>query len=143
MAIKNDTMKTIKVFIASSEELKIERLEFTDMIQQLNRILKLYDIQIEPEKWEYLDSSMGLKHKQEEYNDVLKTCEMCVVLFGRSLANIPKVNLKLPIVSYVQVEIQRNSTFILKNLATFLQSYFLLKKVLQQSMVTSIVTLKM
>ena len=55
MAIKNDTMKTIKVFIASSEELKIERLEFTDMIQQLNRILKLYDIQIEPEKWEYLD----------------------------------------------------------------------------------------
>ena len=29
-------MKTIKVFIASSEELKLERLEFTDMLQQLN-----------------------------------------------------------------------------------------------------------
>ena len=33
-------MKTIKVFIASSEELHLERLEFTDMIQQLNKALK-------------------------------------------------------------------------------------------------------
>ena len=87
-------MKTIKVFIASSEELKIERLEFTDMIQQLNRILKLYDIQIEPEKWEYLDSSMGLKHKQEEYNDVLKTCEMCVVLFWKKFGEYSESEFK-------------------------------------------------
>ena len=45
-------MKTIKVFIASSEELHIERLEFTDMIQQLNRILKPGGVEIEPVKWE-------------------------------------------------------------------------------------------
>ena len=43
-------MKTIKVFIASSEELHLERLEFTDMIQQLNKALKPRGIEIEPVK---------------------------------------------------------------------------------------------
>lgn len=33
-------MKTVKVFIASSEELRLEQLEIADMIQQLNRVLK-------------------------------------------------------------------------------------------------------
>ena len=74
-------MKTIKVFIASSEELKMERLEFTDMLQQLNRILKPRGVEVEPVKWEYLDASMGPLHKQEEYNRELKTCEMCLVLY--------------------------------------------------------------
>ena len=74
-------MKTIKVFIASSEELKLERLEFTDMLQQLNRILKPRGLEIEPVKWEYLDASMGPVHKQEEYNRELKTCQMCLVLY--------------------------------------------------------------
>ena len=74
-------MKTIKVFIASSEELKLERHEFTDMLQQLNRILKPRGLEIEPVKWEYLDASMGPVHKQEEYNRELKTCQMCLVLY--------------------------------------------------------------
>ena len=43
-------MKTIKVFIASSEELKLECLEFTDIIQQLNRILKPRGLETEPVK---------------------------------------------------------------------------------------------
>ena len=75
------TMKTIKVFIASSEELRMERLEFTDMIQHLNRIFKPRGFEIEPVKWEYLDASMGPLHKQEEYNQELKTCEICLALY--------------------------------------------------------------
>lgn len=74
-------MKTVKVFIASSEELRLERLEFTDMIQQLNRILKPRGVEIDPVKWEYLDASMGPLHKQEEYNRELKSCEICLVLY--------------------------------------------------------------
>lgn len=69
-------MRTVKCFVASSDELRMERLEVTDMFQQLNRILKPRNIQLEPVKWEYLDASMGPKHKQEEYNEELKTCEM-------------------------------------------------------------------
>ena len=62
-------MKTVKVFIASSEELRLERLEFTDMIQQLNRILKPRGVEIDP-----LDN-------HEEYHRELKNCEMCLVLY--------------------------------------------------------------
>lgn len=86
-------MKTIKVFIASSEELKLERLEFTDMIQQLNRILKCRGVEIDPVKWEYLDASMGPLHKQEEYNRELKTCEMCLVLYWTRFGDYTKSEL--------------------------------------------------
>ena len=74
-------MRTIKVFLASSEELRIERLEFDSLFNHLNRIFRPRGIYLELSKWEYLDSSMGQKHKQEEYNDELKTCEMCMVLY--------------------------------------------------------------
>lgn len=74
-------MKTLKVFVASSDELRTERLEVTDMFQHLNRILKPRGLELEPVKWEYLDASMGPLHKQQEYNNELKTCEMCLVLY--------------------------------------------------------------
>lgn len=74
-------MKTIKVFIASSEELHLERLEFTDMIMQLNKALKPRGIEIEPVKWEYLDASMNAERKQTEYNIALKECELCLVMY--------------------------------------------------------------
>lgn len=74
-------MRTIKVFIASSEELKQERLEIADVISNLNNALSPRDIEIHPVKWEYLDASMGVKHKQEEYNEALKECDICVVLY--------------------------------------------------------------
>lgn len=86
-------MKTIKVFIASSEELKPERLELIHMIQQLNRILKPKDVEIEPVKWEYLDASMGPLHKQEEYNRELKKCEICLVLFWTRFGDYTKSEL--------------------------------------------------
>ena len=74
-------MKTIKVFIASSEELKLERLEFVDVIQNLNHALKPRGVEIEPIKWEYLDASMNAERKQTEYNNALRECEMCLVMY--------------------------------------------------------------
>jgi tetratricopeptide (TPR) repeat protein len=74
-------MKTIKVFLASSEELEMERLQFDSLFNHLNRIFRPRGIYLELSKWEYLDSSMGPKHKQDEYNEELKTCEMCMVLY--------------------------------------------------------------
>ena len=74
-------MKTIKVFLASSEELEMERLQFDSLFNHLNRIFRPRGLYLELSKWEYLDSSMGPKHKQEEYNEELKTCEMCMVMY--------------------------------------------------------------
>ena len=64
-------MKTTKVFLASSEELKHERLLLDSLFKHLNRIIRPRGL--------YLDSSMRPKHKQEEYNEELKTCEMRLV----------------------------------------------------------------
>ena len=74
-------MKTIKVFLASSEELAQERLQFDSLFNHLNRIFRPRGIYLELSKWEYLDSSMGPKHKQAEYNDELRTCDICLVLY--------------------------------------------------------------
>lgn len=73
--------RIIKVFLASSEELEYERLQFADLFNHLNRIFIPMGLYLELSKWEYLDSSMGLEHKQREYNQELKTSEICVVLF--------------------------------------------------------------
>ena len=74
-------MKTIKIFLASSEELKEERKELADIIANLNHILSRRDIFVDLVKWEYLDASMGPAHKQDEYNAELRECEMCIILY--------------------------------------------------------------
>lgn len=74
-------MKTINVFLASSEELRIERNEFSDLILQLNDLFERRSIRLRLVRWEHLDSSMGVEHKQHEYNDRLRECELCLVLY--------------------------------------------------------------
>ena len=74
-------MKTIKIFIASSEELKEERVELADLVGHLNYILHKQGINIELVKWEYINQSMEAIHKQAEYNERLKECELCMVLY--------------------------------------------------------------
>ncbi len=74
-------MQTIKVFIASSEELKDERVYLSHLFSKIDREIRPLGFRVEPEKWEYLDASMGPKHKQEEYNDTLRECDLCLALF--------------------------------------------------------------
>lgn len=88
-------MKEINIFIASSEELRLERLEIVDMISNLNNALYQKGIHIIPQKWEYFDSSMGIKRKQEEYNDKLRKCEICLVLFWTKLGMYTKEELDI------------------------------------------------
>lgn len=88
-------MKTIKIFLASSEELKEERKELADIIANINLILSRRDIFVYLVKWEYLDASMGLAHKQEEYNAELRKCEMCIVLYWTRFGMYTKTELDI------------------------------------------------
>ncbi len=74
-------MQKIKIFIASSEELRPERRDFALMENELLRALRPYDLKIIFEKWEHMDSSVSIQHKQEDYNDKLRECDMCFALF--------------------------------------------------------------
>lgn len=76
-------MQTIKLFVASSDELMHERLVFSRIALELGARLRERGMRIDLVKWEYLDSSMGLLHKQEEYNRELAMCDIVFVLFSR------------------------------------------------------------
>lgn len=78
-------MNIIKVFIASSAELKRERLELVDLLADLDEEIEEQGIKLKPELWEYMDSSMGVKRKEDEYLEKLRDCEICIVLFWRTL----------------------------------------------------------
>lgn len=77
----NNRMKIINIFLASSEELAEERKELTVLAASLNHILKKQGVFIDINRWEFFDSSMSKKRKQDEYNEILKECDMCLVLW--------------------------------------------------------------
>jgi hypothetical protein len=87
-------MNKIKIFLASSEELKSERLVIAELITKLNFLWAEYDISIRLVKWEYLDSSMGAQHKQEDYNDYLRQCDMCVVMYWTKFGMYTEIELE-------------------------------------------------
>lgn len=78
-------MKIVKVFIASSAELKQERMELVDLLQDLNDEMEERGTKFKPVLWEYMDSSMGEKRKEDEYLEKLRGCEICIVLIWRTL----------------------------------------------------------
>ena len=80
-------MKTINIFIASSAELKRERMVCVDLLLDLNQEPenKARDVKYEPVLWEYMDASMTAQRKEDEYLDELRQCETCIVLFWKTL----------------------------------------------------------
>jgi len=78
-------MRQINIFIASSSELKRERMELVDLIQDLNVVYRKEDIKLKPVLWEYMDSSMRAERKEDEYLVRLRESEICIVLFWQIL----------------------------------------------------------
>lgn len=74
-------MKEIKVFLASSEELKYDRLAFSDLIRKLDNIYEKRGIRIRLFQWEDLDSAYNDKRKQDEYNEYIKQSDLFLALF--------------------------------------------------------------
>ena len=67
--------------IAASEELHDEKLEFTNLIEHLNQVLKPRGIELKRVKWDpEQDGSI------EEFQSKLQDCEMCLNLYWRQLA---------------------------------------------------------
>lgn len=74
-------MKTINIFVASSNELKAEREMLGCLANSLNTILQRSGLQVIFIEWENLDSSKNDLPKQEEYNKELRNCDICILLF--------------------------------------------------------------
>lgn len=79
--MKENSIKTIKIFLASSEELADERVKFGDFIRQLDDTYEMRGYRIKLIKWEDLLSGDNGRPKQDEYNDKVRECDMFVGLF--------------------------------------------------------------
>ncbi len=90
-------METYNVFIASSSELKKEREELVDLLLDLNDELEEQGVKFKSELWEFMDSSMRAGRKEDEYLEKLRQCEICLVLFWRTLGEYTKEELDVAV----------------------------------------------
>lgn len=74
-------MKTIKVFLASSEELSEERQKFGNLIRRLDDIYSKRGIHVRLLVWEDLDLCYNNVRKQDEYNEMIRESDIFVCLF--------------------------------------------------------------
>ena len=74
-------MKTIKIFLASSEELTDDRNAFGNLVRRLDKIYEKRGIRIELSPWEDFDAAYNNRRKQDEYNEIVKTSDMFLALF--------------------------------------------------------------
>ena len=86
-------MKIIKIFISSSCELEKEREVLADVAMNLNYKFEKEGISIVLVKWEYVDPSSTDSRKQDEYNQKLKECERCIVMFWKKVGKYTKEEL--------------------------------------------------
>lgn len=78
----NKDIKRIKIYLASSMELKEDREKFRNFIRSKNREYLKQNIYLELLTWENLPSHMSLTRLQDEYNKVIINCDIFVSLFG-------------------------------------------------------------
>lgn len=74
-------MKTIKIFLASSEELIDDRNAFGNLVRRLDKIYEKRGIRIDLFEWEDFDAAYNDRRKQDEYNEQIKASDMFLALF--------------------------------------------------------------
>ena len=73
--------RTIKIFLASSEELKEDRDAFDLYFRQQNDSLRKQGIYLEIVRWENFLDALSETRKQDDYNEKVKNCDLFVSLF--------------------------------------------------------------
>ncbi|MEQ6341385.1 MAG: hypothetical protein M3A44_06935 [Gammaproteobacteria bacterium] len=74
-------LRTIRIFLASSEELRQERDEFELYFRQQNDQFRKRGFYLEINRWEnFLDAMSGTR-SQDEYNKAVRDCDVFVSLF--------------------------------------------------------------
>lgn len=74
-------MKTIRIFVASSNELKEDRVQFELFIGRQNNHLHLKGLRLEVVQWEYFKDSISTTRLQDEYNEAIRQSDMVLCLF--------------------------------------------------------------
>jgi len=83
-------MKTIKIFLASSGELKEEREKIALFIAEKNKKLVKQDVFIELVVWEELLHSFRGERIQDYFNEEMLNCEIVIALFYKKVGQFTK-----------------------------------------------------
>ena len=93
-------MKTIKIMIAASEEMHDEKVQFSNLIEHLNKVLEPRGIELKRVKWNpETDGSI------EDFKTKLKDCEMCLTLYWHDLAGNSEQELNT---AYQELKVGKN-----------------------------------
>ena len=79
-------MKTVRIFLASSEELDYSRMAFGNLVRRLDDIYEKRGVRIKLFEWEDYDAAYNNAPKQAEYNSFARQSDMFIALFYK-LAN--------------------------------------------------------
>ena len=75
------SLKTVKLFLASSSELKADREQFEIFINRKNKVYKNVSLFLELVLWEDFLDAMSPTRLQDEYNKAVAGCDVFVSLF--------------------------------------------------------------
>lgn len=76
-------MKTIKIFLASSEEMDYDRMVFGNLIRRLDDVYEKRGVRLKLFEWEDYDAAFNDRRKQDEYNDKVKESDVFLALFHK------------------------------------------------------------
>ena len=85
--------RTIKIFISSSCELSAERKALAEFATEVNNIWCDKGITVIPVEWEFVESGLNGRSKQDEYNQAIDECVRCVVMFATKVGKYTKEEL--------------------------------------------------
>lgn len=89
-------MKEVRIFPASSRELQHERMLLAELIHRMNSSSD--GVRFSLEAWEYQDASMDVTRKQDSYDEILKSCDICLVMFRKLVGEYTREEVELAFV---------------------------------------------
>lgn len=74
-------MNTVKIFLASSAELKDDRIQFELFINRKNKEWAAFNVFFDLQVWEDFMDAMSATRLQDEYNKEIARCDIFVLLY--------------------------------------------------------------
>ncbi|MFM6175923.1 MAG: hypothetical protein ACKPB4_27965, partial [Sphaerospermopsis kisseleviana] len=78
---KDDSQRTIQIFLASSSELSAERDVFDLYLRQENDRIREAGLYLKIRRWENFLDAMSATRLQDDYNEAIRSCDIFVSLF--------------------------------------------------------------
>jgi len=99
---KTQTENEIKVFLASSSELDLERAHIGDLFNDINSLLADTPVRVRLLKWEVFDPLFKGERKQSEYDQQVKKADIFIALFRSKAGKFTLEEVDVAIAAHAQ-----------------------------------------